>query len=209
MMSQSLPKNDMMTVGNRILMILLLAVIALLSPLTMYSQDGKEQPVNRESLFSSVKGLSESHFTWGGEVGASIDLSGYDTSTFNIDAILGYKNKYFKTLGAGLGLHRSLGSGDTYIPVYALVRTSFSKRPRMFFMSFKVGYSFNTIGDSPTFGDTNAQLGVGINLAMSRRFQSHIILAYEFRHFDQRHKYILNDKTENVSFATLSFGVNF
>lgn len=208
-MSQSLPKKDIMTVGNRILKILLPTVIALLSPITLYSQEVKDRTEERESLFASAKGLSDSHFTWGGEVGASIDLSGCDTSTFNIDAILGYKNIYFKTLGAGLGIHRSLGSGDTYVPVYALVRTSFSKRPRMFFMSFKVGYSFNTIGDSPTFGDTNAQLGAGINLAMSRRFQSHIILAYEFRHFDQRHKHILNDRTENVSFATLSFGVNF
>ncbi len=198
-----------MTASGRILSVLLVAVMALLFPAAGYSREKDDEPEKRESLFSSRDDLSGSHFTWGGEVGASIDLSGYNTSTFNIDAILGYKNSYFRTLGAGLGIHRSLGSGDTYVPVYALLRTSFSKRPRLFFMSFKAGYSFNTIGDSPAFGDANAQIGAGINLAMSRRFQSHIILAYEFRHFDQRHKYILNDKTENVSFATLSFGVNF
>ncbi len=169
-----------------------------------------EEKEERESLFpKATKNLGFSHFTWGAEFGASIDLSGYDTSTFNVDAVFGYKNNYFRILGAGAGIHKSLGNGDTFIPVYALMRTSFSPRPRLFFMSLKVGYSFNTMGDSPTFGDTSAQLGAGINLAMSRKFQSHIILAYEFRHFNKRHKYILNDKAEDISLATISFGVNF
>ena len=169
--------------------------------------DNKEE---RESLFPKAsKDLGSSHFTWGAEFGASIDLSGYDTSTFNVDAVFGYKNNYFRILGAGAGIHKSLGSRDNFIPVYAMMRTSFSTRPRLFFMSLKVGYSFNTMGDSPMFGDTNAQLGAGINLAMSKKFQSHIILAYEFRHFNKRHKYILNDKEDDISLATISFGVNF
>ncbi len=174
---------------------------------TSAKEENKEE---RESLFPKAsRDLATSHFTWGAEFGCSIDLSGYDTSTFNVDAVLGYKNNYFRILGAGVGIHRSLGSGDNFIPVYALMRTSFSTKPRLFFMSLKVGYSFNTMGDSPMFGDTNAQLGAGINLAMSRRFQSHIILAYEFRHFNKRHKYILNDKADDISLATISFGVNF
>ena len=170
-------------------------------------QDEKEE---RESLFPKAsRDLGTSHFTWGAEFGASIDLSGYNTSTFNVDAVLGYKNSYFRILGVGVGVHRSLGNADNFIPVYALMRTSFSTRPRLFFMSLKAGYSFNTMGDSPMFGDTNAQLGAGINLAMSKKFNSHIILAYEFRHFNKRHKYILNDKADDISLATISFGVNF
>ncbi len=172
--------------------------------------EDEEEKEERESLFpKATRNLDKSHFTWGAEFGASIDLSGYNTSTFNIDAVLGYKNNFFRILGAGVGIHRSLGNGDNFIPIYALLRSSFSHRPRLFFMSLKVGYSFNTIGDSPTFGDTNAQLGAGINLAMGKKFQSHIILAYEFRHFNRRHKYILNDKANDISLATISFGVNF
>ncbi len=172
--------------------------------------EDEEEKEERESLFpKATRNLDKSHFTWGAEFGASIDLSGYNTSTFNIDAVLGYKNNFIRILGAGVGIHRSLGNGDNFIPIYALLRSSFSHRPRLFFMSLKVGYSFNTIGDSPTFGDTNAQLGAGINLAMGKKFQSHIILAYEFRHFNRRHKYILNDKANDISLATISFGVNF
>lgn len=172
--------------------------------------DKKDNEYETESIFpASSKSLSESHFTWGGEFGASIDLSGYDTSTFDVDIILGYKNNYFKILGVGAGVHRAFGTGDNFIPVYAVMRTSFSTKPRLLFMSLKAGYSFNTMGDAPIFGDINASLGCGINLAVSKKFCSHIILAYEFRHFNKRHKDMLDMHADDISLATLSFGVNF
>lgn len=168
---------------------------------------GAEQ---RESLFPDKgKDLIGSHFTWGAEVGTSIDVSGYDTSTFNIDALLGYKSDYFRIAGVGAGIHRALGTGDNFIPVYAVLRTSFSSKPRLFFMSLKAGYSFNTISNSSTFGDVNAALGAGINLAISKRFKSHIILAYEFRHFNSKHREKYSLEAEDISLATLTFGVNF
>lgn len=168
---------------------------------------GAEQ---RESLFPDKgKDLIGSHFTWGAEVGTSIDVSGYDTSTFNIDALLGYKSDYFRIAGVGAGIHRALGTGDNFIPVYVVLRTSFSYKPRLFFMSLKAGYSFNTISNSSTFGDVNAALGAGINLAISKRFKSHIILAYEFRHFNSKHREKYSLEAEDISLATLTFGVNF
>lgn len=170
----------------------------------------EEKDQVRESIFQDrVKSLSESHFTWGAELGSSIDLSGYDTSTFNVDVTLGYKNSVITLLGVGAGVHRAFGTGDNFVPVYAVVRTSFSKRPRRFFLSFKAGYSFNTIGDAPTFGDSNASLGAGINLATSRKFKSFLILAYEFRHIDRRHKSTITLDADNIALASLSFGVNF
>lgn len=182
------------------------------------SNENKQNPDNRqtdgnnevESLFPNAsKSLAGSHFSWGAEIGSSIDVSGYDSSTFNVDAVIGYKNNYFKIAGIGIGIHRALGTGDNYVPVYAVMRTSFSKRPRLFFFSLKAGYSFNTIGDAPTFGDVNASIGAGINLAMSRRFQTHIILSYEFRHFNKRHRNALELDAEDISLASLTFGVNF
>lgn len=174
------------------------------------AKEAKIENEERESLFpNATRDLGASHFTWGAEFGASIDMSDCNTSTFNIDAVLGYKNSYFRILGAGVGIHKSLGNGDSFIPVYALLRTSFSNKPKLLFMSLKLGYSFNTIGDSPTFGDVNSQLGLGINLAMGKKFQSHIVLAYEFRHFNARNKAIINEDYNNISFATVSFGVNF
>ncbi|MBD5310467.1 MAG: hypothetical protein HDS10_08635 [Bacteroides sp.] len=179
------------------------ASILLLSSFSSFAEE-------RESLFPERgKDLIGSHFTWGAEVGTSIDVSGYDTSTFNIDALLGYKSDYFRILGFGAGIHRALGTGDNFIPLYAVLRTSFSSQPRLFFMSLKTGYSFNTIKNSATFGDINASLGAGINLAISKRFKSHIILAYEFRHFNSKHREKYSLEAEDISLATLTFGVNF
>lgn len=164
----------------------------------------------RESLFGDVsKSLIGSHFTWGAEIGSSIDVSGYDTSTFNVDAQLGYKSALFRILGIGAGIHRAFGTGDNFVPVYAVLRTSFSTTPRLFFMSVKAGYSFNTFSNSSTFGDINASLGAGINLAVSKKFKSHIILGYEFRHFNQKHRDKYSLEVKDISLATLSFGVNF
>lgn len=76
-------------------------------------------------------------------------------------------------------------------------------------MNLKIGYSFNTIGDAPTFGDMNASLGAGINLASGKSYQSYLILGYEFRHFNQRNRSKVKIEAEDVSLVSLSFGVNF
>ncbi len=171
---------------------------------------GKAQEKATESLFPNAdRPLSTSHFTWGAEFGTSIDLTGYDTSTVNLDLVFGYKNSYLDLLGLGAGVHRSVGTGDNFVPIYAVIHTDFSKRKRPFFMAVKAGYSFNTMGNAPTFGDIAASLGGGINLAVSRKFTSYIILAYEFRHFNKRHRESFNILAEDISLATLSIGVTF
>lgn len=165
---------------------------------------------NRESLFPDKQlSLSGSHFTWGAEVGASVDMDGNNLSTFDLDAVLGYKNKYLKIVGVGAGIHRALGSGNMFIPVYALIRTSFRQKPSLFFLNFRTGYSFNTIGDSPIFGDFSTAAGLGINLAMSRKFQSHIIISYVYRHFSSRNQDVARLSINNSNLAQISFGVNF
>lgn len=194
-----------MPMNNSIRKIMLFVGIFFLSAFNVFAEE-KEN----ESIFPNAeRSLMSSHFTWGAEFGTSIDLSGYDTSTVNLDIVFGYKNKYFDIAGLGAGVHRSVGSGDNFVPVYAVIHTDFSERKRPFFMALKTGYSFNTMGDSPTFGDVSASLGGGINLAVSRKFTSFLILAYEFRHFNKRHRETLNLHAEDISLATLSFGVTF
>lgn len=153
--------------------------------------------------------LSSSHFTWGAEVGSSIDMTSNDMTTFDLDVLLGYKNNYIRTVGIGAGIHRSFGSKNTFIPVYVLFRSSFRKKPSLLFLHFKAGYSFNTINNGDSMGDISASLGCGINLAMSKKFQSHIIIGYGFRHFNKSHRSKINLNTSNVSLAQISFGVNF
>lgn len=177
-------------------LILLIAIISLWN-ISSFSQ----QSDNR-SLFSK-------HFAWGIEAGTSIDVSGYDSSTLNLDALFGYRNELFNLVAVGIGIHHAMGSGDNYIPLYATLRTSFTKKPRLFFMSVKMGYSFNTIGDADTFGDINASLGGGINLAVKRTFSSYLMLAYEFRHFNKKHREIVSIENPNISMMSLTLGFNF
>lgn len=193
-----------------------IALLALLSSSPTYAQEatdsiktGLETP-ERESLFpSGTRNLAYSHFSWGAEIGTSIDLSGYDMSTINADAYIGYKNRFIRFVGVGAGIHRAFGTGYNFIPVYALFRSSFRTRPSLFFFHFQAGYSFNTIGDAPIFGDVSGSIGAGVNLAMSTRFQSHLLLAFGFRHFNRRHQETTHLDTENVGLAQIAFGVNF
>ena len=166
---------------------------------------------NRESLFPHKSlSLSFSHFTWGAEVGSSIDLTGYDMSTIDVDLLFGYKNSYLRFLGLGAGIHRSVQRGDNFIPIYACVQTSCTSKPSLCFLSAKVGYSFNTIDDSPTFGDTTSSLGVGFNLSSGKKARSHILLSAGYRYFTQRHIDKLSSIDRHYIFlAQLSFGVCF
>ena len=165
----------------------------------------------REAIFQSTRGnLSFSHFTWGVDVGSSIDLTSHDMSTFDVDAILGFKNSFIKTAGIGIGIHRSVQSGDNFIPVYALIRTSFTKRPSLCFFNLRVGYSFNTIGDSPCYGDFSTAAGIGFNLSSSRMAKTYIIVGAGYRYFKQRHiEAIEKLDTHYIFLAQLQFGVNF
>ncbi|MDE5773701.1 MAG: hypothetical protein K2H86_04505 [Muribaculaceae bacterium] len=160
---------------------------------------------------SKLKGIAKgfSHFTWGLETGMIIDLSGLDMSTFNLDVMFGYRNKWIQTLGVGGGIHKSLGSADSFLPVYVLFRTSFRSKPSLCFFHLRLGYSFNTISNSPTYGDTSCAIGCGLHLTRKRNFQSYLLLAYAFRHFNRKHLEISALNRSNVSLAQIGFGISF
>ncbi|MDE6234210.1 MAG: hypothetical protein K2M56_00485 [Muribaculaceae bacterium] len=142
------------------------------------------------------------------EFGTGLDLSSTDMSTFNADFIVGYRHKVIQLLGIQAGIHKSLGTRDSFIPIYAVFRTGFLPRPTLAFMHISVGYSFSTISNSPMFGDTSATIGAGINLVSRPKFQSNIILAVGYRHFSDRHQELAKVTKPNISFAQISFGIS-
>lgn len=143
------------------------------------------------------------------ELGSSIDLGSHDMSTFDLDIAGGYTNEFIRAAGIGIGVHRSFGTNNTFIPVYALFQSSFRKKPSLFFASVKIGYSFSAVGDASMFGDTSAMLGLGFNLVMKRDFRSHIIFGFGYRHYNRKHQSAISLDTQNVPLANLSFGVSF
>lgn len=164
----------------------------------------------RESIFGDKSpSLEGSHFTWGAEIGASLDLLGNDMSTLDADIVFGYKNRLVKTLGVGAGIHRAFGTGTNFIPLYALLRIGFSRTHDVCFLNVKAGYSFNSIAGEGSRGGLKGSLGIGFNLAQSRRFHSHIILSYGIFRLDNTILTSTGSEVRDISLAQLTFGVNF
>ncbi len=149
-----------------------------------------------------------SNVMFGIELGTGLDLSSTDMSTFNADIVVGYRHKLIQFLGVSVGLHKSLGTRDSFLPIQAVFRTGFRKTPTLFFMQASVGYSFNTISSSPMFGDTMATVGAGLNLVQRPKFQSNLILSFGFRHFTERHQEMAQINKPNIGFAQISFGIS-
>lgn len=169
-----------------------------------------EQHQVRESIFKSDLPLSESHFTWGAEVGSSIDLGGHDMSTFDLDVLIGYKSAILRTLGIGAGIHRSFGTNNNFYPLYVVFRSSFRSRPSLFFLDLRAGYSFYKLRDrATTGGGVTASIGLGVNLSMSKRFKSHITISAGYFSIDGNTRAEINLAGKYVCFAKLGFGVNF
>lgn len=164
----------------------------------------------RESIFRSRPlSLAFSHFTWGAEAGASLDLTSHDLSTFDVDVLLGYKNSFIKLAGVGAGIHRSVHKGNNFIPVYAVFRSSFRSRPSLLFLNVQAGYSFNSFGDGKSVGDFMGALGVGINLQQTRTAKSYFVLSAAYQYFNAENQEKIGIYSNYIFFARLMFGVNF
>lgn len=145
------------------------------------------------------------HFTWGADAGSSIDMSATDMSAIDLTVNAGYKGQYIRFLGIGAGITTMVDNASRLYPVYAMLRTSFSPRPRFCFLDLRAGAAFCNLRDLDTQADFYGSLGLGITLAHGKRFSSHIILAYSYIALQGEAKYYLRD----LHFATLRLGVSF
>lgn len=192
---------------HRLIVALLLPAIFTAIPL---KADTSPQSTDDDSLFPELnRPLSLSHFTWGVDVGSSIDLGGNDMSTFDAEAMFGYKNSFWKALGVGAGVHKAFGNEYTFVPVFALLRTSFRNKPSLFFLDARAGYSFNTIADTGSQGGLIFSLGAGINLALYKGINSHIIVSYSYYGLRKAEDAAVPYRGHNIDYAMLRIGVSF
>lgn len=148
-------------------------------------------------------------FAWGASLVSSVDLSGHDMSTIGIDAYLGMKVPYVQMLGVGLGVNVPVSNSLRTFPIYMVARTNFRNRPSLCFLDVRGGISLNDVTDNTRKVGEYVSAGVGINLASSKKFSSHLILAYTFI---GRHDFVLNDEPwtiHNLHMATLRLGISF
>lgn len=160
---------------------------------------------------NGVKGIDKffKHFVWGADIGSSIDLSSNDMSSIDINAYFGYKDKIIRALCVGTSIQSSLGNNHTLIPVYLLFRSSFRARPSLCFLDLRGGYSFNRFRSKYTQSGAFASAGVGFNLFFNSKFNSHIILAYNFFNTEPYGSETECYDIHNLSSVSIRLGISF
>lgn len=120
------------------------------------------------------------HFTWGADIGSSVDLTANDMTSVDIHGCFGYKGHWMRFAGLGAGINSMLSNASRCYPVYALLRTSFSSRPQLCFLDLRLGISINNILNYSSQTDFYGSIGLGVTLAKGKKFASHIIISYNF-----------------------------
>lgn len=119
------------------------------------------------------------HFTWGAQLSSGVDMTTHDMTNFTIGAEFGYKNRIFRFVGVGASITSMMNNSSRCYPVYAMVRTSFSKYHQLCFLELRGGVSFNSILDSAHSTGAYGSAGIGITMAHRRTFSSHVVLRAE------------------------------
>ena len=148
-------------------------------------------------------------FAWGADLGGGIDMSGNDMSTINLDAYFGYRAPALDIVGIGAGINMMVSNSTRSFPVYAVVRTSFRKRPSLCFLDLRGGLVFNNIGSSTTRSQLYLSPGVGVNLAGGSTFSSYVIVSYVYNgmrpYEDSERYYDIN----GLHMACVRLGIRF
>lgn len=172
------------------------------------NSESADSLVTRPSLFGGKSTLRTSHFSWGADIGSSIDLTTHDMTFVDLNAYLGYKSNWIRFAGAGASISSMINNSSRCYQVYGLLRTSFSSRPRLCFMDLRAGATFNTFYDNIKQTKPFGSLGLGITLAAGRHFTSHLIIGYTFIPVT---KFKNPDNTEvpDLHFASIRIGCAF
>ncbi len=149
------------------------------------------------------------HFTWGADLSSSIDLTGQDMTSINIDANFGYKGNYLQLAGLGAGIRMMTSNSSRCFPIYAIARSNFSLKPTLCFAEVKTGISLNNLYTDIYQHSFYGSLALGIRLATGRTFSSHLLLAYEFMQVSRTTDAEAIRPLNDIHYASISIGVNF
>ena len=146
------------------------------------------------------------HFGWGAEVGSSIDVSGHDMSTLNIDAFFGYRTPGLDLLGVGAGIHMMVANSCRSFPVYGVVRTSFRTKPSLCFLDVRAGVAFNSLSNNQNQSVPYVNPAVGFNLARGKSFQSYLLVGYVYNGMKS---FADTEITSGLSCVNIALGITF
>lgn len=158
----------------------------------------------------SVSASASDHFAWGADIGTSVDVSGNDMSTLNLDAFFGYKNSAIDILGVGAAVNMMVSNSCRAFPLYAIVRTSFRSAPSLCFMDMRAGCVIDNLSDGTKQTGFYVSPAVGFNLAISKSFKSYITVGYVYNGMKPfGGEYGATEIKNGLHMVTARFGVTF
>ncbi len=154
--------------------------------------------------------LAEGKFAWGAEIGTSIDLTGHDMTTINLDANFGYSNGLLKMAGVGAGINMMASNSCRAFPIYAILQTNFRHRPTLCFLDLRLGLAIDNVDNDSRQTVPFINPSVGFNLAGNNNFQSYMRLGYLYNGMKsfgpENNRTVIKG---GLSMVNVSIGINF
>lgn len=148
-------------------------------------------------------------FRWGADVGATIDMTGQDASSYDISISFGFSRKWINFLGFGAKAAFAVGNSSRAFPLFVNFRTNFKNTPSIVFWDVRGGVALNYPGDNRSHMGAYGATGVGFYLARSATFSSHILVGYTYRQQDASWTPEGDATFKDLHMATLKIGVMF
>ena len=124
--------------------------------------------------------VNKTFFTWGAECGTGIDMSANDMSSVDFNASFGLRRNWLSFAGVGAGANVMVSGSYRSYPVFAVLRTDFSRLTRLLFMDVRGGVSINYLDNNQSQTGAYASAALGVNLATGRTFRSYILAGYAY-----------------------------
>lgn len=148
-------------------------------------------------------------FAWGAEVGSTIDMSGHDMSSIDVNLSVGASYSWLSFAGIGAGANIVVSNSCRTYPIYVDLRTDFSKFVKFVFLDFRGGVALNYSENNMNQTGLYLSPSLGFNLASGTTFRSYITLGYTYiaRHDVNNGDDII--PLRPLSMASLRLGIAF
>lgn len=117
-------------------------------------------------------------FAWGAEFGTSIDISGEEMNSVDLNALIGVAAGWFDFIGVGAGVNVNVSNSNRSYPIFAAIQTDFSTIYRPVFLDLRGGASLNYLPSNISRTWTFGSVGLGIRLVHGKKLSSFITAGY-------------------------------
>jgi hypothetical protein len=148
-------------------------------------------------------------FAWGANIDGAVELSGHNMSTFGLNGEFGLQYRWIRFLGASAEADITIGNSSRLYPFSVVFRTDFCNTRQLMFLDVRGGVALLYHEDDSRENSAYASAGVGVTLAHSKTYSSHLILGYTYVSQDQCS---FGDRLRicpGISYISMRFGITF